>query len=437
LRTAFSARAILAATFAAFLIYAYPGFISWDGVDHLVESRIGVYTDGHPPAVPALWRIVEFFAAGTIGMLLVQVTLFLYGVYRTMADSMSPRGAAIATALILGFPPVGSIIAVVLKDALMACFIVAAIPLLLDDRRRRAMLGLVVITIGTAMRHNALIATFPLVFLLFRWRPHIGGVRRYAIAIAAWLVTAGAAVGFNTVLADRHTHAWYASHALQDIAGTLSYADPISDDELRRTLYGTPLVVEHDIHAAIRAIYSPVDYRHLRRGPKRIWDTPETENERTAVARAWRDVVTSHPAAYFRYRRDTMEMVLRLDHAEYVNVIVRFSSFTHPDNLWIDHQAAPSGIQDVLHHVSIEISKGWLFYPYIYLAIAILLLPLTRRDRVAFALLASGLLYELAWLFLAPTADYRYSHWMVTTTMMAAVRLFAARYRSAQVSSVP
>jgi hypothetical protein len=74
-----------------------------------------------------------------------------------------------------------------------------------------------------------------------------------------------------------------------------------------------------------------------------------------------------------------------------------------------------------------------VFEPWIYLAISLLLLPLARRQRDVLALLCSGLVLESTLVLLAPSADYRYSHWMVITTCLAVIVLTARRARGAAI----
>ena len=70
----------------------------------------------------------------------------------------------------------------------------------------------------------------------------------------------------------------------------------------------------------------------------------------------------------------------------------------------------------------------WLFRPYYCFWAAILALALCgyRRRGYEVALLSSGLAYELGYLFVAPSPDNRYSHWMVACfTIAAAISLLS------------
>jgi heme/copper-type cytochrome/quinol oxidase subunit 3 len=72
------------------------------------------------------------------------------------------------------------------------------------------------------------------------------------------------------------------------------------------------------------------------------------------------------------------------------------------------------------------------FVPWIYAALSLIMLPLARRQRDVLALLLSGLIMESSLLVLAHSRDYRYSHWMVITTMLGALLLATRRYRAAR-----
>jgi hypothetical protein len=266
-----------------------------------------------------------------------------------------------------------------------------------------------------------------LIVLLFEVRPGLAGWRRYALATVAWLGVTLAAGLVNQALTDKAYHYWYSSHAYQDIAGTLEYARPYSDAELRELLDGTPLYARDQIQARMHAIYQPWGFSHLRGGDTRIWDFCETEAERAAVVRAWKRVIADNPVAYLTYRWDVFVLLMRFDGGRYVNTITAFMP-PHEDAALVEHDAAYSRVQYVMASAVTPLSETLVFDPYLYLAIALVVLALAiGRDRLATALVLSGLVYQGAWFVLAPTADYRYSQWMVTTTVLGAIVGFANR----------
>ena len=422
--------AILAAGWALFLVYAYPGTLTFDSIDVLIQARERVYRDDHPPIFAAIWRLVEHVIPGPFGMLVLQSVPFLVGLYLIFRKTFQPRGAAIAAALVLLFPPVMTTMTAIWKDPLMAGFLVLGIACLLH---RRPIVGVVLLTIAAAVRYNAPAATLAPIILLFdigwtRWR-------RYALSIGIWLVTTLVAFGIDGALADRATHAWYQTIALYDIAGTLAHVeDPISDSELRPLLDGSGLLVDHDIHAAARRVFEQKNYLTVVTDPQHaLWhfslqnDDPPSEAFRTAIARTWLHLVTTYPAAYAKHRLATMDLVL-----DGGGGAVPWRGEAQKElraGMHLPNGAAE--FQVALHNKLTKLEAHTpLFMPWIYLFVSLIVLAIAWRERDLFALLASGLIYEAALLPLAATRDYRYSHWMITACCIAVVSLTARRSRA-------
>ncbi len=416
-------RAILVAAFVAFLIYAFPGFIGWDSEASLVQSRSGHYTDAHPPIIALLWRLTELFIAGPIGMLLIQAATLLGGLYLIFSRELRPKAAAVAAAAVFLFPPISGVTALIDKDALMAGFVVLGIGLALHQRVKLAMVAFV---LGTAMRWNALAATLAPVL----WLVELGGastIRRYARAAIAWVVITAAALAINTAITDRREYAWYGTHAYQDIAGTLHYIDGLDDDQTAKFLDGLPLLTTDHLRAKLDALYDPAEYRQLQKYDGRILEIPASPAQRAAVARVWKAAVLGHPWAYLHYRWDNFRKLLRIDPMPgYSQVYVWFHVIANDDSIFIlDHDANASTIQAHLRGWAISLSRTPFYDPYIYVLIALALLPFCFRKRIARTLLLAGLIYEAAWFVLDPTADFRYSQWLILMTVVAATLRFA------------
>src|ERR1700690_1948103 len=116
---ALSPHQLLILGWSGFMAYAFPGYMSFDSVFQLRMSRSGWLIDGHPPFMAAMWRFVELFVAGPVGMLVIQTTAFLIGAYLVFRTLMSPKRAAIVASLVLWFPPIASVMAVIWKDSQM------------------------------------------------------------------------------------------------------------------------------------------------------------------------------------------------------------------------------------------------------------------------------------------------------------------------------
>lgn len=448
---ALSPRAILAIGWLGLMVYAYPGFMSYDSVLQLEQARAGVYGGGHPPMMGLVWALTDAIVAGPLGMLVIQVSCFLGGAYLLLRRAMTERRAAICATLLLWFPPVAAVMGVIWKDAQMAAFLVLGAALLMSPRRAVRVAGLALCFLATAMRYNALAITLPLVLLLFAWSPAYRWWQRYAIAIAAWaLVTLAASVVNDRLTAPSlRRHLWHDGLALLDLVGTLRYADDLPDAEVREALAGTPLRVTTDLQAAARASYAPETVDEARVSTfgtgsyvPALWVTtynvfapPTTAEHRAAIARAWRRLVLGNPAAYLAYRARVFRERVHLGDDDIPSgAYVWFADVLDLEGSTrrLGHNATTSRLQLQLRDAMLWLGTTWLFRPWIYLALSLVLVALCRRHRDVLALALSGLANEAALFVLAPTIDYRYSFWLVVSTALTVVMLIARRARPDQ-----
>lgn len=424
------------------VLYAFPGIMTMDSFDQLREGRAWSFTDAHPPAMGALWGIIDRIVAGPIVMLLLQTGTFAAGLYLVLRRMITPTRAALVTCAILLFPPVFVPLAVIWKDCQMAGFMMLGLACLLDERPRVRVAGLALLAVATAMRYMALAATFPLVILLFEWRPAMPWFKRYAIAATAWIAITAVAMGVNSLLTQRELHLWHSTMAFQDIAGVLEFVDDeIPDSELAPLLEPTGIRVHANYHDAIRAKYVSYDFQDLVIGDGRLWDVdwtnPMPEARRDAVGHAWSTLIRAHPGAYARYRLENFGEVLGVNR-RFAGATVVTHRGQYPGML--EYMGLAKGswrIQDRAEQMNLWLAKRTrLFRPHVYalLALGVLLLALAiERRREVIAIVASGLCLELSMLPLTATPDYRYSHWLVVTSLLAAVLMFVARFRRGSV----
>ena len=425
------ALACLAAGLVGLCVYAFPGFMSSDSTAQLVDARSRQYTDWHPPAMAAVWTVLDAIIKGPALMLLLQGSLFLLGTFRILRRFMSERTAAIVATSLLWFPPVLAPMGVIWKDSQMAGLLVMAASLLLEPQRSRHIIGIALLTIATAYRDNAAAATLPLLVLLFRTRRWPQRWAQLAIAIAIWCFTVGAALTANKLLTKVPQHAWYVSLGPADIIGVLEKSRAYSDAELIQILDGTPLVKKDNIQQHVQTFYNPYSWWAYMSGPIRVFDWPTTPEQRAAIARSWRTMVLDNPRAYFFHRLRVFRGVLSISRPVF-------------DPVWRSHvDLALLGQADPYYEatgVQAALSDAWLwlahetplFRPYLYLLLALVLVAIAWRQREVLALLASGICYELALFFIAPSPDFRYSHWMVVCTVISTVIVVAQRIRSSR-----
>ena len=413
---------LLAAGWSLALVYAFPGLMSPDSGFQLLQARGGdLISDWHPPIMALIWRYSDRVIAGPFGMLLLQTGAFLFGLDALLRRAMRPVAAAAVAVAILLLPPVLAAMAVIWKDSQMAGLLVAGAALLPAARRRVRIAGLGLLVLASAMRYNAAAATLPLIVLLLDEHPRRW--RRYAIAVACWLAVTVAALGLNAAISERHDHAWHNSIALFDIAGTIRFSDDYRDADIEHDLAGVPLVVHDRIRERCAEIYTTSGHYPLTHGDRRIFDLP-FDQHLDEVAAGWAAVVAHDPIAYLRHRLAVFASLTGLDGTLEVPVV---------RVLAVDEQAArlqlrtqPTALQRRWMSLNAHLARGWLFRPYLYLFLTVLILPLCR-SRLGWAVLLSGLLYELGLLVVAPSPDYRYSHWMIVAAMTGTVLAFRSR----------
>lgn len=434
---------ILSTGWALFLLYGFPGVLTLDSFGQLHEGRIWEFTDAHPPAMAAMWGVVDRLLAGPFGMLVIQSGTFLLGVYLLLCRAMRPLRAAIVACAILLFPPVIAPFAVIWKDCVMAGFLVLGTAALLEERRWIRVLGLACFIVATAIRYNAPAATLPLIGALMVWtqREYRSVWRRivvrYGLAFVTWVGVTAAAFGMNAALVDHEMHFWHSSLAVTDIAGTLAkMEEDLPDPELREILGPTGIRANTEIHDAVRAQWRAHDFMQLLIGDRRLWDlplsgtTPAPEPVREAIENAWLEIVGENLDDYFEYRMHTFRRATGWTRHPVISMVIKREQ-QYPSLLAA--MKIPKGSSDLQlawerfnHRIALE-TPLFRPRPYLVLSVLLLLVACYWRQRDAGAIFTSGILYQLGMFPVVLTPDYRYSHWMIVCTCVGLVMLFARR----------
>lgn len=418
---------VLAIGLAGLVLYGFPGYMSNDSFVQLMEARKGYLTDAHPPLMAFEWGLLDRVISGPLLMLVLQGVLALWGLFAILRTVLAPRRAGVVAVAILWFPPVLTTFGVIWKDSQMAAYMLAGIGCLVDRRQWMRVLGLFALAAGCAMRHNALAGVVPVIGLLFVWAEPVRWWKRYLISGAVSIAVVVAAFTTSHVLADEHVPI---SPATIDIVGVLAYADPIDDAKLRDLLRDTPLFTTEHIQAKAQHIFTPRNPFWYDHGPDRMFDLSTTDAQRAALMRAWKQLIPSHLMEYLSYR------------LEVFRGLIGDSPWPVWSPVWTEHYEMAYQPAEMKHAASRSplqteamLDISWLgdhtpiFRAYMYLWIGLLVLLLCARDRLSIAILASGLLYELAYFPVVATPDFRYSHWMITCVVCACVLVFVRRYR--------
>ncbi|MBE7450090.1 MAG: hypothetical protein HS111_14660 [Kofleriaceae bacterium] len=430
---------LLAAGWLFLFLYAFPGYMSTDSIDQLQQARSGVRTDWHPPLMAWLWGVLDRVVSGPVLMLVLQLTLFFAGIYRLLGRLLPARPAALATCAIALFPTVATTMAVIWKDSQMAAFLVAGAAAALSSSRRWRIVGWVLLGAAAAMRHNAPAAILPLAVFVVWQTSARRRLARLALGVAASLGLLVGATAVNHALTVERQHPWYGSLALMDLAGTTRYAGYKTDAELQHLLRDTGLVSPHDLHAHIVRVYSPRTWWWLTHGADRIWEPPPGKRERLAIRRAWLDLVRTEPVAYWKHRRRVFNELLGLTRQPLWSPVYDKFAEAPEQAAGVSHNHAHSTFQRRVGGALHALSRTPLFRVYWYLAAAVVLLAVAawRRHGLAVVVLTSGLGYQLTYFFLAPSPDFRYSHWMITCVVGTAVAAAAFALHARRAGRAP
>ena len=434
--------AMAAAMGGQVFLHFNPGALSPDSLNILAQARSGVFEDGHPPLMAAIWRLIDRIVPGSVGMLLLNLGLFYGGLFLIFRwAALRYQIGVLPAFLVVGlFPPIIGILGAIWIDITMAGFFLAALGVFLmgftrPEKRPRIgcfFVALLLVALATAVRHNGAAGAFPLI-VLFLFQSVRTGARtlpRLAVAtIGGVVVTLLLFLGAKQVSAwsvDVPRHFWRVA-AMYDIAGTsyqenafLFYPDVIQDNSLAnvRRLYSprslTPLLLGQQVHALpgqLMAKGSPIEFNL------------SNQNLNQRLLSNWIDVIVNHTSAYLTHRYDVfVSLVTRSPWGLWGPVF----DAVYPNDLGIAER--PVNDSAYFAYIKLLALQSLIFVPLLYLILSAfavlpaLVLGLRFQNQallVASALYGSGLAHMAGLFFLAASADFRYSHWMITTTVLA------------------
>ena len=221
--------------------------------------------------------------------------------------------------------------------------------------------------------------------------------------------------------------------AIHDLAGMVCRAGPMTDEEVRGQLAGITLLASSDLQRRICDVYKPRVWFELAYGDRKIFDFDPGPADRAARRDAWLGLVTEHPGAYLGHRWDVMKELVGLTPNEPWEPVCQTFAANGTQLARIRHDHSRSWIQRRLGNwFASSWSKTPLYRPWVYLVLSLCVLvqALRQRNRLAVAVLVSGLFYEASFFLLAAAPDYRYSHWMIVCCCLAIVTLIGQGLRS-------
>jgi hypothetical protein len=451
--------------------------MSWDSVDQLIEARNGVYSDWHPPFMALLWHFTDRIIQGPLGMLLLITGLIWLGTFLVTLnwfnDDRKFTVLSLVPALTVFYPPLFGISGAIWKDNLMWAFLIVTIGIagalepVTPTRRWRTYANLAIIAslllMAMLVRHNAGFAAVPIMTLaILRSIRKSSSAYRFAVSGAIGLLVcvllqfcAGATTEYLTTF---KTNPW-ASLAIFDVGGIIYR---MADHQQQQTFY-------HQLPARLQGAasvdrlletYDPGDWcaatfgslgelLALRTGADAAtnagltkkepafhcvmdpdpWAPPNnafdvyclelTEQENRSLLQLWSTLVIHYPLAWLSHRFSVFHGLIGPNQYDIVYMD------QHPvDWAAIYGEPTPQPTRLQVNVKSLLVHLRPIFTPWIYLALATVvigacLVSLTEERLYIVLIAASGLAHEGGLFLVSPSADYRYSHYMVYTSMLA------------------
>ena len=416
--------ALVAVSMLALLaIVFYPGYMSPDSISHL-EQATGVthLTDWHPPVMTRLWGFLIRVTGHISSMLIFQLMLLVAAmfmlsilVYRHTRN----RAWALSVYIIILLPNIVNIAGVIWKDVQMAFSLTLAVILIWFIISSKKSLGRVAVygIVGLALllilyagmlRHNALFAVLPILFVL----PSLLTKRLHAWSglasvIIGLVVTIGVTIVINQPSEKTHP---ITAVQLDDI---VHVANLDGEHHGRWSMY-------KKIHDTCRDKTKDIMNSYI------ICTTAAQrevlKNEHQGVFNDWLSTIIRHPIKYVLYRLATFSIFI----------------FPQPERMYIfqpgieqnqvgaavKNEYATSGLAAYVKGGA-QANIPLIFQPWLYLAVLVFIYYTSRRVRehrqrhFIRAVALSGLIYIVAYFPMAVAVDYRYIYWSVFATILS------------------
>jgi len=461
------------------LLINYPGFMSPDSSDQLIEARNGVYSDWHPPFIAFLWHFTDRIIEGSFGMLLLLTALIWLGTFLVTLYWFNKERFTLLSlfpALIVFYPPLFGISGTIWKDNFMWAFLMMAIGAagslepVSSTRRWVSYVKLAIIAslllMAMLARHNAVFAAVPIMILsIARFLGKHPPLYRIAVPSAVGLLVSVLLQfcgGLTTeYLATYKTNVW-GQLAIFDVAGII-YRMP--DHQQQQTFYARVpprlrgagsvdrLLETYDPSNSLTIQWGPEELLALRADgnavvpgkqpafgcamdndpsapPNNVFDTycfELTEQEKGSLIQLWSTSVIHFPLEWLSHRMSVFRHVIGTPYGSvYMDQKPEYwlaKILGHPAP---DLKRFQTRVKWFLDRLTVHLML--LYKPWVYLALTITIIGACllslAEERLQIALIAaSGLAHEAGLFLLAPASDYRYSHYMIYTSIVALLLL--------------
>ena len=432
-----------------YIIIFYPGFMSADSVTQLLQGRSGVFSDWHPPVMAYLWGEVDKIYRGPFGMLVLQTSLVWLGFYLTSKNYFTGKYRLWFCSLLfllLFSPQVFGIAGAIWKDNLMWGTLFLSIGLsglIVPPKQGEKIISIICLcliifflTFAASLRINAVFAvTGVAVLAVYKIIPNDlkrKSILSLVLGIGLSLIILFVSVFISRSLTSLEQHSWI-SVAIFDVAGVIVHLeDPKAKKEIFERI---PIQIRRDSPLIeLEKSYTPRYWLKLfKKGGGPLNRPPGgfgelSEDEVDVLKQIWFDSVVNYPIAYMEHRWAAFRHVIGLDGNSWSFSFMKTNGYKKEQFKEFEGNREQTKLQNMLESGLNSLSNYLIFRPWLYLLMSFCLVIYSifflKNDAFYIIIIPlSGIAHELALFFLAPSADYRYSHYMVFTFLLSATFL--------------
>lgn len=436
---AYALGAVAALEIMLIILVGYPGAMSSDTFGILLEARANEYRDTHPPLLTFVWRQLDKVWAGQAPVFILDLSLFygglflLFFAYRQKLGWLSVGGLLAAGM----WPPVVGIIGTVWLDVFMASLYMFSIGVFCASREWGSWrttgrcIAWFFLILGLATRLNSAPAAIPIAIMFLMPTDKAPALTRAIPRILTGAAIVLVALFANTAITDRvvnESRSYFWTYLLVfDIAGVSNFVNS--------NLFPQPTFSANTLED-IKTLYSPRYHGYLAAGQSATGATAKAFNYgalQGAAARqelivGWAQAIKDHPSEYFLHRSLVYRhLTTKLDAPLWAPVYDAVS----PEGLPLEFMGIrfrPNLHNKFYRALSWLSEKTGLFEPRWYIALAafsamlafILNLRLWEPMLLSACALAGSCLFHTVGLFFtAVSADFRYSHWSIISSLLS------------------
>jgi hypothetical protein len=436
----------------------YPGFMSIDSLNQLSQARSGIYGDVQPAAMSIIWRYLDFYVRGPIGFLMLQNLIFWAALILSLSFFES-RLFYLLVILVGIFPPYFLLEGVIWKDVLMNDLLLLSFGIIVagvaSDKTGRAWqrsaLSLSASFGALLMRHNAILAVVPLVYLALASQSGkeapLSWATRFRFSLLSAVSAAVMLVGASTItyrMASQH-HPISQIVAAFDLVGIASAKNaPIYDPAVSPKLANIFMNESALDPDAVRLRYNPCDafpiFASHAWGKAMATISPDTQSVDDLWS-LWRHEVKTNVKLYLVHRWNVFKCSLGIGGMGPWYAPFFFYASPEAEGLGLKYDRL-SDVQKLLADKADYLSRTvvYMVFPYFILAGVIAALGVTGSrplDELAAALAVSGILYQVGYALIGVTTEFRYYSWTILSSVVAAIIYLLPRISSWTIQSGP